>query len=262
MDPHTTDAVRLMQALAGTASIVVGLEWQAIVRAGAVDGAWPAPVLRPWWGWRAALMTPPVLRSIAVVQVTLGTMLVLAAMLRDRDDPMGAIAAAGLLLTLWWTAVRVRGTLNGGSDGMLFTLLLGLTIATWPGTPPRIALGGVLFVAAQVLLSYLRAGIVKLREPAWWRGEALAAFLAIPAYGATVWFPRRGRWLRALSAITIAFELAAPVALAGPRAAVLYAVIACGFHVAVAWTLGLNRFLLVWTAALPSLWVAQAAVHR
>ena len=246
---------RLMQVLAALAMIVAGLEWQAMQAGGVVREVWREATLRRWWGWRRLLMTDAVTRSIPIVQVTCATVLLLAAMLDDRRDPMGSLAAAALAFTVWHTAVRVRGPINGGSDGMLFTVLLSLTVATAP-VPHRVQQGALLFVAAQALLSYVRAGWVKVRERDWWTGHALAAFLAIPAYGVPRWVPRHPALLRALSPVVMLFELAAPVALLSVPAAYAYTAVALVFHVATAVLFGLNRFLLAWSAALPAVWFA------
>lgn len=248
-------AVRLMQGLTALSLLVVGLEWQALQRRGTVAAVWDARVLRPWWRWRSALMQAYVTRAMPLVQITLATMLLLAAILDDRRDTMGALSSAGLALTLWHTAVRVRGTMNGGSDGMLFVVLLSLTIATAP-VGETVQRGALLFVAAQVMLSYLRAGWVKVRERAWWTADALRAFFAIPAYGVPPWVPRQRAVLCLLSVGVMAFELLAPLALVHPRVALMYIAVAWCFHLATAVLFGLNRFLLAWSAALPSLWFA------
>jgi hypothetical protein len=251
-----------MQGLTALACAVIGLEWHALARAGTIDDVWRASVLGPSWGWLRLVMRPSVTRWLGALQVALAMLLALAALQGGRTKTLGAFATAGLAVTVWLSAVRLRSTVNGGSDGMLFTLLLGLTIATWPGVPDRVATAGVLFVAAQVLLSYLRAGLVKVREPSWRRGEALRDFLAIPAYGVPPWVPRTPTALRLASFGVMCGELAAPLALLSPWTAIGYGAVALVFHAATAVVFGLHRFLLVWTAALPSLWVAQAILHR
>jgi hypothetical protein len=247
--------VRLMQALAAVAMIVVGAEWHVMQRGGTPAAVWAPRVLRGWWGWRAPFMGPSVTRTVPLVQVTLATTLLLAAMLDDRHDRMGALSAVGLGATIWHTAVRVRGTMNGGSDGMLFVLLLALAVATSPATHTARE-GAVLFVAAQLLMSYLRAGLVKLREPGWRSGNALREFLAVPAYGVPAWLPRSPQLLQAVSVGVVVFELSAPLALVHPAGALMYTAVAWCFHLATAVVFGLNRFLLAWSAALPSLWYA------
>ena len=123
--------------------------------------------------------------------------------------------------------------------------------------------GGVLYIAAQLTLSYARAGIVKAKERSWWSGHALSSFLALPAYGVPAWVPRRmpdDRLLLRLASVgVIGFECLAPLAWLDPVACLALIAVAFTFHAATAALFGLNRFLLAWTAALPSLWYA---VHR
>lgn len=252
--------VRVMQLATAVAMLIVGLEWHAMQRRGVLERVWTARVLRPWWGWRAVFVGDAATRAMPLVQVTLATTLLLAAMLDDRTDLMGSLSSAGLAVTLWHTTVRIRSTMNGGSDGMLFTVLVGLTLATAP-VADTLQRGAVLYVAAQLLLSYLRAGLVKARERAWWTGEALQAFLALPAYGVPPWVSRAPQLLRPLSVAVIGFELLAPFALLHPTAALTYTAVAWCFHLATAAVFGLHRFLLAWSAALPSLWFASEVVR-
>ena len=251
---------RLMQAITALAMIVVALEWHAMQAWGVLRDVWREDTLRGWWGWRRPLMRDGITKAMPLVQISLASLLLLAALLDDRRDTMGSMAAAGLAVTVWHTAVRVRGTMNGGSDGMLFTVLLMLALATAP-VSTRVQHAAVLFVAAQVLLSYIRAGLVKARERDWWNGTALAAFLAIPAYGVPRWIPRSPGLLRVVSLGVIAFELAAPIALVSTSSAYLYTAVAWCFHLATAVVFGLNRFVLAWSAALPAVWFAARLLH-
>jgi hypothetical protein len=251
---------RLMRALTALSMIVVALEWQAMQASGVLRDVWREETLRGWWGWRRLLMRDGITRAMPWVQTSLASLLLLAAMLDDRRDSMGAMAAAGLAVSVWHTAVRVRGTMNGGSDGMLFIVLLMLALATAP-VSTRVQHAAVVFVAAQVLLSYLRAGLVKARERDWWNGTALAAFLAIPAYGVPRWIPRSPLLLRVASIGVIVFELAAPIALVSTSSALMYTAVAWCFHLATAVVFGLNRFVLAWSAALPALWFAARLLH-
>jgi hypothetical protein len=89
------------------------------------------------------------------------------------------------------------------------------------------------------------------------------AFLALPAYGVPAWVPRQlphdALVLRMASAGVIGFECLAPVAWFDPMACLVVIGVALAFHAGTAVLFGLNRFLLAWSAALPSLWYA---VHR
>ncbi len=181
----------------------------------------------------------------------------------EPGTALGCIAAAAVAFTSWLSALRFRGNVNGGSDAMLFTVLGGLAVAQLPNVASSVHEAGVLYVAAQLTLSYVRAGIVKAKERSWWTGHALSAFLALPAYGVPVWVPRRVPNnlipLRIVSAGVIGFECLAPVAWLDPIACLVLMVVALAFHIATAALFGLNRFLLAWSAALPSLW---DGVHR
>jgi hypothetical protein len=253
--------VRTMQALAAVACFTIAVEQDAMWRRGLLNSVWRADVLTSWWGWRRRFMTSGVLRQLPWVQMMLAATLLLNAALPDHLPYSGSLSATMLAISLWLTALRFRGTVNGGSDGMLFTVLVGLAVATSPLASPRLAYGAVLFVAAQVVLSYFRAGLVKARQPAWWTGEALRSFLAIPAYSVPTWVPQMPLLLRTLSVAVILFELAAPLALFSTTACLLYSAVAWCFHLATALIFGLNRFLLVWTAALPSVWFAAYLIQ-
>jgi hypothetical protein len=206
-------------------------------------------------------MTPTLMATVPTLQLAAAALLLLAAIFPPMA-PVSLFAAAALLCLLWLTAVRVRGTMNGGSDGMLFTVLLGLTMATWPNATETVHAGGVLYVAAQLVLSYVRAGLVKVRERAWWSGDALRAFLDVPAYAVPSWVPRQRGILCVASVAVMLFELSAPAAMFGVRACLIYGAVAWCFHLATALVFGLNRFLLVWSAALPSLWYAMQLLQR
>jgi hypothetical protein len=116
-----------------------------------------------------------------------------------------------------------------------------------------VAAGGLLYVAAQLLLSYPRASVVKLRQREWWNGVALGAFIAILPYGVPAWLPRSSAVLRVARCSVVLFEIAAPVALFNERSCLICIAVAWCCHLATAVVFGLNRFLLALTAALPSL---------
>jgi hypothetical protein len=253
--------VRTMQLLAGFACAIVAAEHAQMWRRGVIDAVWRPEVLAPWWGWRRVFMQSPLPRAVPWLQFVLAGVLVVGTMFAERAALSGALAAAGLAATVWLSALRVRGTMNGGSDGMLFTVLVGLACATWPSAPPRLAQGAMVFVAAQLLLSYVRAGLAKAAQRSWWSGEALGHFLAIPAYGVPAWVPRSSWLLRLVSPALVLFELAAPVVLLDLRACLIYSAVAWCFHLATAVIFGLNRFLLAWSAALPSVWFAVQLLH-
>ena len=157
------------------------------------------------------------------------------------DAPEPAIAAFVATLAI---AYRSRGSYNGGSDSMLLVVALGLAIARLGS--PRVGYG---YIALQLALSYVLAGVAKLRDRGWRAGTALPLIVALPHYGVP---PRLASLLaraRLAGYAMLAFELTFPLAFVAPRP---YAVVAIAFHLANAASFGLNRFLWAWLAAWPA----------
>ncbi len=246
-----TLAVMWMSWLAALAMSVNAMELLIIHRAGRADKVWHSSALAAEWGVFAPLLNTRAFAGVQVIQLLASISLALF-----HGTAVGTISTLTLLLTTILTALRFRGTVNGGSDGMLFTVLGGLTVAQWPGAPELVREGGVLYVAAQLTLSYVRAGVVKVRERDWWTGHALGAFLRLPAYGVPRWVPQQRALLVAGSLAGMAFECLAPLAWLSPATCVAYIIVAVMFHAGAAMVFGLNRFLLAWGAALPTLWFA------
>ncbi|QJR36824.1 hypothetical protein [Gemmatimonas groenlandica] len=253
-----TTTIVWMCRIAALAAAVNALELITMRQALSDRGVWRAPLLSPRWGVWGLLLGPRAFLVVLVAQLALAVILAVA-----PGTTAGCVAAAALAFTSWLAALRFRGNVNGGSDAMLFTVLGGLAVAQLPNVTSVVHEGGVLYIAAQLTLSYVRAGIVKAKERSWWSGRALSAFLALPAYGVPAWAQRRVPndlfALRIASAGVIAFECLAPLAWFDRIACIALMAMALTFHTATAALFGLNRFLLAWSAALPSLWYA---VHR
>lgn len=242
-------ALRAMAILAGIAVVVNAAELLVRRRHPLVRAVTEGPALDDERGVLAPLLRPGAFAALLVLQLVAG----LALPVGGSIGHAGAVVAT---LCTVLTAVRWRGRVNGGADAMLTLVLLALAVAPLGGA--RLRTGAVLFVAAQATLSYVRAGLAKAREGGWWRGTALAAFVALPAYGAPIRFATGGATARWLGVATIVAECLTPLAWTGPRAALLVVTGAIAFHVGVAVVFGLNRFVLAWGAALPALLVAGA----
>lgn len=256
--PLLASTIVWMCRAAAVAAAINALELLVLHASWADRGSWSAPLLSGAWGaWRG------VLRARGFTVVLFGQLAGALVLALAPGAGLGCLAAVLMAWTSWLAALRFRGNVNGGSDAMLFTILGGLAVAQLPAVSEVVHEGGVLYIAAQLTLSYVRAGLVKAKEPTWWRGEALAAFLALPAYGVPAWVPRQlprhALVLRVASVGVMGFECLAPVAWLNPVACLAVMAAAFAFHAATAVLFGLNRFLLAWTAALPSLWYA---VHR
>ena len=243
-----------MTRLAGIAAFVNAVELLMLSRTQSRslsdNGIWRAQSLSVEWGILRYLFGPRTYVALLLVQAIAAVMLTVVG---------GALYAGVLFVGTLLSAVRFRGTVNGGSDAMLFTVLGALVVSQMEVASPFAREGAVLYVAAQLTLSYLRAGIVKVRQRGWWNGEALTAFLALPAYSVPTGIPRDRATLRAVGIAVLAFECIAPVAWLNPRAAATFIGVAIAFLAECREPAQLNRFLLAWGAAMPALWYAT---HR
>ncbi|MBX3016438.1 MAG: HTTM domain-containing protein [Bdellovibrionaceae bacterium] len=170
------------------------------------------------------------------------------------------VAAAVLFIFGIESLRKFDGPYNGGSDRMgllvLWTVLIG-ELATWP-LVREVAFG---YLALQLVLSYFMAGLVKIRDPQWRNGEAMARIFRASIYPVSdsrrAWGDRPGLMF-ALGWGTLAFELLFPLALIRPESLLVALGLAFTFHIANAFILGLNRFVWTWLAAFPALIWFQA----
>jgi hypothetical protein len=129
----------------------------------------------------------------------------------------------------------------------IFALDLG-PIANW---------AAAIFIVAQLLLSYLVAGIAKLVSPAWRSGTAIALITRANTYSSPgVSAALRPRPVSSVfSWATMGFELGAPLLLFGGEPG-LAAFVAAGvaFHVGIAVAMGLTTFVFAFLAAYPVLY--------
>lgn len=164
---------------------------------------------------------------------------------------------AALLFAVIATAVRFRGTFNGGSDFMTVVVLSGLFVAAVFSEHPTVVFGGVCYIAVVSVLSYFIAGIAKLRSRSWRRGEALPVLISGGVYGVSGvvggLFARQPVFALLASWAIILFECAFPLALFDGRACLILLGLGVLFHLLNSLLLGLNRFLLVWVATYPAI---------
>ncbi|MBS2035682.1 hypothetical protein JST97_11895 [bacterium] len=121
------------------------------------------------------------------------------------------------------SAIRFGGSLNGGSDYMTLVILSSLLLP-W----------GRIYLAVQLTLSYVVAGLVKIRLPEWRNGKTLTLLTGLPAF---------------LSLPMLLWECSFPLAWSSPRLLWLYLAVGVCFHLCNAKILGLNRFFWIWLAA-------------
>ena len=165
------------------------------------------------------------------------------------------LSLIGLSLSALFLLHRFQGPYNGGSDKMGVLILTCLTLSH---LAPSVFWQDMAFayLAAQLTLSYFISGQVKLVNPDWRSGRALAdvfAFSAYPVAENLRALAARPVLMWRLSWCVIAFEVLFPLALLSPGTLWIALGIAATFHLANACLFGLNRFFWIWLAAYPSL---------
>lgn len=235
--------VEWMARLTAVAAAIAALELLVARRAVADDGVFAWPVLR------RAYARPGLVDWLFGYRSTIGLLVMqLGAAAALPWEPRAAWVVFATALAM---SVRFRGSFNGGSDSMLLVVSLALALAS---TFPRQAGWALGYCAVQLTLSYVIAGLAKLRDPAWRDGRALAILVELPQYRVPRGLARVGARLTRLGSWAIlAFELAFPIAFTGPTAAAVVLAIGAAFHVANALVFGLDRFLWTWLAAYPAL---------
>lgn len=255
-------AVRALECLCALSLLVQTMEFLRLEPVQRRDGAWRWPLQRgdlahaPGWmragfDWLYADRVHHVhllLRAGAAASLFAGSSLASVSLL---------FASSVLILFRW------RGAFNGGSDFMSIVLLSGLLIAQLAQQVVEPALAwkaGLGYIGLHALSSYFISGAIKLFSREWRNGTALPYFLDGGLYGplpAGSQFRRRPVAM-ACSWAFILWECAAPLALAGPRAALVFCAVAVVFHWLVFRYFGLNRFFWAWLASHPAI-IALAA---
>jgi hypothetical protein len=173
-------------------------------------------------------------------------------------------AAALLVLAGCVLGVQWRRTLGGdGAEQMGILVVLAGLLAFFPGKSEAVSDVAVLFLTAQLLLSYVTAGVVKMVSPRWRQEAVLADILATHRFGS----PRLAGYLRRhprqcilMQWGVIALELGFPLCLLLSRSALFaFLALALGFHVACAVLMGLNTFVWAFPAVYPCLYVVWSA---
>jgi len=176
-------------------------------------------------------------------------------------SPWPLVALAGLSLLI---LVRFQGPYNGGSDRMGLLALWCLTLSRLLPTPPlqELAFG---YLGAQLTLSYFISGGVKIVNPDWRSGRALADVFRFSAYPVSEDMRRwadKPQVLLAMSWAVMGFELVFPLTLLWKPALIAGLVVAGTFHLANACLFGLNRFFWTWLAVYPAiLWLQGRLFH-
>jgi len=168
-------------------------------------------------------------------------------------------AISALVVMSLQIVVQARLSLGlDGADQMQFLIWLGVALSG------ASLVAGLTLIAGQSLLSYLVAGWAKVGGKVWRAGQAPSAIVATIGHGN----PRAHHAVSALTLPiaygTMAFETLGPVlAFLGGFFLLCFVVTALGFHVGIAWAMGLNNFVWAFTAALPAVvWLVTSVTGR
>lgn len=162
-------------------------------------------------------------------------------------------------LGVYMTAVRCGGSYCGGADSMQLYTLIGVGLsATLPFPFSRF---GLALVMVQVTLSYAIAAYVKVTNPEWRSGRAVAKIPDLAEYEVPARWSRIIKMRsRAIAWLTIGLEavlaggLWASVGAFHPWAVGALLGLGAAFHLGNFVLLGLNRFFWSWTAAYAVVW--------
>ncbi len=251
-------ASRSVEILCGISLIIQTLEFLNLREALGPRGVWTYAIGRD----DLAHASKPVQSLFAVLaredvwlaHLVLRLLAALVLVIHGASLPLVGFLFAGTLLVL----IRWRGAFNGGSDFMTIVVLSGLLIAMVVGASGDAELGwraGLIYIAIHAASSYFISGGIKLLNPEWRSGEALALFLDGGIYGPLSRLSLY--WQRPVAVVCswafILWECLVPLAFLDQVWALIYCAIACVFHYLVFWYFGLNRFVFAWLASFPAI---------
>jgi hypothetical protein len=263
---QVADAYTLMLRICGVGIGLDALERMASARKYRDDGlfGWvvlrqklagaPAPVRR-----LADLLCAGAARLMAVLVVRLAAVALVA--LCPPGSPAFGAGLTALVATHLYIYLRAAGFGTIGADHMTLLVCGGAWWATVVAGTPVAALAGLWFVAAQVCVSYVIAGVSKLAAPKWRSGEALVCVLSTYTVGSPALHPvvqRRPRLARLLCWSVMLWEATFPVVLVAPRPLVL-PLLAVGllFHLSLAAIMGLNLFVFAFASTYAAIWAVR-----
>jgi hypothetical protein len=249
-------AFALSLTLACIGSVLHGVELLWLRREFAAGG---------WLSWRVLrtshprLMRSPFARLIdwslspPALWLLVGALVAAAAVIiaDAAAPPLSAVCAV----------VVIRGVLNFrntpaliGADQMQLSVLVPCLLYVLAPVP-AIAQACGWFIALQLVLAYMTAGVAKLASPDWRSGRAIAAIVRCRTTGLQRAFTCVQRFpatARAACWATMLFEVAGPLLLvAGADAGIGFVVIGTAFHVGIALVMGFDEFLWAYVAAYP-----------
>ncbi|TDN87733.1 hypothetical protein [Microbacterium sp. BK668] len=171
----------------------------------------------------------------------------------------GAIAGPTIALTLLGVVALGFRSVYGldGSDQMTLIVLSGLVVVASVPDDEWIRTVAFLFIAAQLVLSYLVSGIAKLTSTEWRSGRAIVGILSTAGYGNPTLFRllrTRPHLAQAVCIGVIAWEAGFPIIMLAFIGQPIWLLgLGMAFHGGIALVMGLNNFFWAFSAAFPAL---------
>jgi hypothetical protein len=168
-----------------------------------------------------------------------------------------------IVIIIWFLIqLRLRFGLDG-ADQMASIILIALWLY-YLSDDVRLRTASIVFVALQLILSYVAAGVAKLLSEDWRSGSAISGILRTQAYGTptvAVSLEQYPRLSRAICYSVIAFECLGWVCiLGGSNWSLGFLATAFIFHISCAFLMGLNTFLWSFLSGFPAVIVLSRIV--
>lgn len=264
MEPPTLGLVEVAQLVIWIHAIsltVAGLEYLRVSADFGERGAFAWSVFRTA---RDTVRLPPALHRVQAALFRRTGSVVLVAI------QLTAIFAAALLpMRTWsqWIALLVSSVTLGllawrqrygedGADQMNLIVSVSLLLTVGPFQSDTALKIGLIFIAAQLVLSYASAGIAKIVSPVWRSGRAVGLVVDTASYGSRQAGAVLKKWPsfgRLLTWSVIVFEVSfvAAVFLPWPWI-VLPLALGALFHTSIAFVMGLNNFVPAFLSTYPA----------
>ena len=222
-----------------------------------LQGPFAAPLRR--------LFAYPAVLAIPLAQVVAAGLLAAAALARTPVlMVLAGLAAIAIVVARLLFQLRNQGGLDG-SNHMILTACTALSAVLLVPDPQAQAIA-VYYLAAQLLLCYVAAGIAKAASPVWRSGEAVPAITSTLTFGTPRVAAVLSRHPTAGMLVcwsVIVFECSvALLILAGTPGALVIIAGGLAFHVGVALIMGLNTFFWAFASAYPALLFLADKVDR
>lgn len=181
--------------------------------------------------------------------------LVLAILLLYYQNPIILIF---LLIIKILISIKWNGSFNGGSDSMGIVICIGLIISTtYPSISNNInfQIAGVVYIVYNLILSYFRAGLVKIKNKNWLNGKELIIFTNNTIYNENSKIIKLINYKYnsiILSLVLILWEILFAFSILNLNLTFIFLSIGIVFHFMNFYIFGLNRFFFNWLAAYPA----------